>query len=388
MRIEPDSRSTTQPDTSPSAIRGAERNGVLAPTLTSQDYSSPEVFALERQRIFHAGWMYVCHIDGIQPGTRRAFDVAGESVIVTHDRDGEIQAFANVCRHRGAELCPVGGEASQGNIRCSYHAWTYGLDGTLLATPRVHDDFARDEYGLWRHHAEVWNGLVFVSVAVDPPPLVEWLTRWTPGFAEFADVPVAEYRLGARTEALVAANWKILVENYNECLHCAVVHPELVDVIPIYRTGHVVDPDRDDEVVDLRQGAVALTLDGETNLSPLPGIADEPEYIGLAFYPNLEFDLTPTNLALTSLFPIAADRTLVVAEYLFAAGDVTRPDFDPSPEVDFNELVGAQDFEVCEMVQRGVSSAAFAGGGLTHKDRYVTEFVERYLDSRGPLRPN
>ena len=125
--------------------------------------------------------MYVCHIDGIPIGTRRSFDIAGESVIVTHDRDGDVQAFANVCRHRGAELCPVGGEASKGNIRCSYHAWTYGLDGALVATPRVDDEFDRDEYGLWPRHAEVWNGLVFVSVAAEPPALIDWLTTWTPG---------------------------------------------------------------------------------------------------------------------------------------------------------------------------------------------------------------
>ncbi len=360
----------------------------LSPTLTSADYCSPEVFELERQRIFHAGWMYVCHIDGLHPGSRRVFDIAGESVIVTRDRDGEVRAFGNVCRHRGAQLCPIGTEQAKGSIRCPYHAWTYGLDGALLATPRVDDDFDRDEYGLWPHHADVWNGMVFVSVATRPPSLVDWLTRWTPGARDFDDVPVADYRLGARTETVVAANWKILVENYNECLHCAVVHPELVDVIPIYRTGHVVDPERDDEIVDLKAGARALTLDGETSLTPLPGIADAAQYSGLAFFPNLEFDLTPTNLALTSLFPIATDETLVVAEYLFAATDVERAGFDPAPEVSFNELVGAQDFDVCEMVQRGVSSRAFAGGGLTAKDAYVAEFVTRYLDIRGPLAPN
>jgi len=346
------------------------------------------VFELDRQRIFHAGWMYVCHIDALAAGTRRVFDIAGESVIVTRQRDGEVRAFANVCRHRGAQLCPAGSDPAKGSIRCNYHAWTYGLDGALLATPRVDDQFDRDDYGLWRHHAAVWNGLVFVSVATTPPPLVQWLGRWTSGFDGFAAVPVADYRIGARTETVVSANWKILIENYNECLHCAVVHPELVDVIPIYRTGNVVDPDRDDEIVDLKPGARALTGDGATSLSPLPGIPDQAEYSGLAFFPNLEFDLTPTNLALTSLFPIAADKTLVVAEYLFAGDDVDRSDFDPSPEVDFNELVGAQDFEVCEMVQRGVSSRSFAGGGLTAKDRYVTEFVARYLDIRGPLAPN
>jgi Rieske 2Fe-2S family protein len=377
---------TTATSTTPTAgMSTASTVSTLAPTLTSADYASPEVFDLERRRIFHAGWMYVCHIESIPAGTRRAFDIAGEGVIVTRDRDGGVHAFANVCRHRGSELCPIGAEAEKGNIRCGYHAWTYALDGALVATPRVDDEFDRDLYGLWPHHAEVWNGLVFVSVATDPPALAGWIADHTPQATDFDHVPIADYRLGARTETVVAANWKILVENYNECLHCAVVHPELVDVIPVYRTGNVIDPDRDDDIVDLRAGARALTIDGASSLSPLPGIADAAVYSGVALFPNLELDLTPTNLALTSLFPIAPDKTLVVAEYLFAAADTDRPDFDPSAEVDFNELVGAQDFAVCEMVQRGVSSRAFAGGGLTEKDAYVIEFTQRYLDIRGDL---
>jgi Rieske 2Fe-2S family protein len=375
---------TTDPTTTDQAApHGTDR--ALSPTLTSADYCDPAVFELDRARIFRAGWMYVCHVDGVPPGTRRVFDIAGESVIVTRDKAGQVHAFANVCRHRGSELCPTGAAATRGNLRCGYHAWTYALDGELVATPRVDDDFDRSAYGLWPRHADVWNGLVFVSVADQPPSLTSWIEQWTPTALEFADIPVADYRLGARTEAVVHANWKILVENYNECLHCAVVHPELVDVIPLYRSGHVVDPSRSDDIVDLKPGARALTADGSTMLSPLPGISPAAEYSGLAFFPNLEFDVTPTALALTSLFPVAADRTVVVAEYLFAADDVARADFDPSPEIDLNELVGGQDFAVCEMVQRGVSSPAFAGGGLTHKDRYVTEFVERYLDIRGPV---
>ena len=355
----------------------------LAPTLTSADYCDPTILELERRRIFHAGWMYVCHIDGLPAGTRRVFDIAGRSVIVTRHRDGDVHAFANVCRHRGSELCPAGYGATTGNIRCGYHAWTYSLDGALVATPRVDDEFDRADYSLWAHHAAVWNGLVFVSVAERPPSLSSWLEQWSPGIDDFAGVPVGDYRIGVRTEAVVAANWKILVENYNECLHCAVVHPELVDVIPLYRSGHVVDPDRDDEIVELKPGARALTADGHSTLSTLPGVDPAAEYSGLVFFPNLEFDLTPTTVALTALFPVAPDRTIVVAEYLFSPADVERADFDPSPEVDLNELVGAQDFEVCEMVQRGVSSPAFAGGGLTAKDAYVTEFVHRYLDIRG-----
>ena len=358
----------------------------LAPTLTSADYCSPTVFEIERRRIFRAGWLYVCHVDGIPAGTKRVFDLAGDSVILSRDVGGELHAFANTCRHRGAELCDRATTcATKGSIRCRYHAWTYGLDGALLATPRVDDEFDRGEYGLWQHRAEAWNGLVFVSLGPQPLPLAEWLERHTPTIGFFADLPVGDYRIGARTETVVEANWKIIVENYAECLHCAVVHPELAELIPLYKSGNVVHPDDPTAAVEFADGRVAFTPSGQTALSTLPGLDGAPEYDGAAVFPNLFFDVTPTVLALTAIFPVSPARSVVVGEYLFNAADVARPDFDPTPEVELNELVGTQDYVVCEMVQRGVSSPAFTSGGLTRKDHYVTEFVHRYLDIRGPL---
>jgi Rieske 2Fe-2S family protein len=356
----------------------------LLPTLGSVDYCSDEVFELDRTRVFHAGWVFVCHIEAIAPGHKRVFDVAGESVIVTRDLLGDVRAFANVCRHRGAELCDAS-TSSKGSIRCAYHAWTYGLDGTLLATPRVDDDFDRGDYGLWPHHADVWNGMVFVSVADAPTTLAEWIATENPDLTLFDHLPVGDYRIGARSEKLIAANWKIVIENYQECLHCAVVHPELASVIPLYKTGNVVDPEREDGAVDLAPGATALTPTGTTQLTRLPGVGEAPEYDGAMVFPNLFFDLSPTNLALTAIFPLGPDRTFVVSEYLYAAADVEREDFEPGGEFELNEIVAGQDATVCEMVQRGVSSKAFTTGGLTAKDEAVADFIRQYLDMRGPV---
>ena len=353
-----------------------------ASTLSRDDYCSPVVFAAEQRRIFHAGWFYAFHVDALPAGHRRVIDVAGESVIVACDRDGTLHAFANVCRHRGSKLCePDESSASErGAIRCPYHSWTYGLDGSLLATPRVEDDLDWSTLGLWRHHVATWNGLVFVSLAAEPMPLADWLAVHSPSLADFGELQIDRLLIGARTEAVVHANWKIIVENYAECLHCAVVHPELVDLLPIYRTGHVIDPERDDDAVALAGGGNSFTLDGRSDLSVLPGMAAEHVdlYRGCAVFPNVLFDVTGTSASLTAMFPIDAANTVVVAEYLFAPDDVGTDGFDPSPVVDFNELVGRQDYEVCERVQRGVASSAFTSGFLTDKDRFVADFVEHY----------
>jgi Rieske 2Fe-2S family protein len=319
-------------------------------TLDRDDYWSPEVFAAEQRTIFHAGWFYACHTDSLPAGHRRVVDVAGESVIVARDVDGALHAHANVCRHRGAQLCDPdpAGCADKGAIRCPYHAWTYGLDGGLRATPRVDDELDRDALGLWRHHAAEWNGMIFVSVASQPPSLDDWMARHTDWNEVFAELALSELKVGARTVNHVDANWKIVMENYQECLHCAVVHPELVDLIPIYRTGNVVDDSRTDGAVSLTHGSNSFTLDGTS---------------------------------ITALFPNGPTSTTVIAEYLFAAGDVAAEGFDPTDVVEFNELVGRQDYDVCERVQRGVRSSAFSTGVLTAKDRYVVDFVAHYRDA-------
>lgn len=356
-------------------------------TLDHADYCSPDVFAREQRLIFHAGWFYACHVDSLPAGHRRVVDVAGESVIVARDVDGALHAFANVCRHRGSQLCDPepDGCATKGAIRCPYHAWTYGLDGSLRATPRVDDELDRSALALWQRHVAEWNGMLFVSVAPRPMPLEQWLHDQSQWVFKFADLPLADLKVGARTRSEVKANWKIIMENYEECLHCAVVHPELVDLIPIYRTGNVLDPDRVDGGVELTDGADSFTRDGTSKLSVLPGItaADVNLYRGAEVFPNVMLDVTGTSASLTALYPTGPDSTTVIAEYLFSAGDVARADFDPSEVVAFNELVGKQDYEVCERVQRGVASPAFTTGVLTSKDNLVMEFVQQYREIMG-----
>jgi Rieske 2Fe-2S family protein len=142
----------------------------------------------------------------------------------------------------------------------------------------------------------------------------------------------------------------------------------------------VIDPDRTDDAVALIPGGNSFTFDGRSNLSVLPGTTPEEInlYRGCAVFPNVLLDVSGTAVALTSLFPVDATTTVVVAEYLFSSEDVDSDDFDPTPVVDFNELVGRQDFEVCERVQRGVASKSFTTGMLTRKDRFVAEFVDHY----------
>ncbi len=367
------------------------------PTLAGTDYTDPDVHALEVDRIFRDGWACIGHASGFGPRSRRVLELAGERIIVTGDEQGRIHALANVCRHRGSELCDpsdltaLGGDSGPRSIRCPYHAWTYSLDGSLVATPRVDEgDIDRATNGLHRYPVEVVNGLVFVSLGRPTMPVGEWLHRHSPAAADWllgGEFDVAGLHLERRTATRVAANWKIIVENYLECLHCPVVHPELVDVIPIYRTGRATDPDRGDGAVALIPGANSFSADGRSDLPLLPGFDGDNEhlYFGHHVFPNVFVDITSTSCIVTVLLPDGAGHTVAVGDYLFAADAPDRPDFDPDTVIEFSELVGRQDYEVCERVQRGVGSAAFGRGTLTAKDSEVAAFNDHYRRALEPV---
>lgn len=358
-------------------------------TLPGADYHDAAVFARERQRIFHGTWQCVGRSDDVaEPGAFAVVDVAGESILLVRGDDDRLRAFFNVCRHRGARLCATGGTTRKA-LTCPYHAWSYGLDGRLIGTPHVGTDerLDRDALGLVAVRLDSWDGFAFVNVAGDAPPLRDHLAAHASDDPfQWARYGVGGLALGAVRTYEVRANWKIIVENYNECLHCPTVHPELVRVVPLYRSGGVVEPAEPDWNGNrLAPGHRSLTPTGQSGLPPLAGLApgDEDAFYGVTLLPNLIVNYQPDCVSTFLLHPTAPDRTTVICHYLFDAATVAAPGFDPSPVVDFRHALAEQDWAVCERTQLGVTSRAFADGGvLPYNDRFVHAFQERYLGLR------
>src|SRR3954452_19241680 len=153
--------------------------GSLLPTLPGRYYTDPDVFGREQTRVFEAMWS--CAVRSAEladPGSFRRVQVGRESVLVVRGRDGELRAFLNVCRHRGARLCPAAGGHVDGALRCRYHAWTYGLDGRLIGVPNMAGtDFDRSTFGLVPVHLAVWHGLIFVNITEEEPESLAALAR-------------------------------------------------------------------------------------------------------------------------------------------------------------------------------------------------------------------
>lgn len=198
-------------------------------SLAADFYTDPDVYALELERVVYRNWVLAGHVSEWRaPGDYRTVAVAAESAIVLRGTDGELRAFANVCRHRGSRIClDEGGQADA--LTCPYHGWRYATDGVLLNAREMPDDFDRTPYGLKPLPLSVVHGLVFVAFA-EPPPLAaarEALAepmRWF-GFEAM--------EVAARRRYAIPANWKLAIENYQECYHCAPAHPD-------YATRHTL----------------------------------------------------------------------------------------------------------------------------------------------------
>ena len=212
------------------------------PTLTGADYTSEPVYEEERERLFFDGWVCIGRADEVPgPGDYLVRDVVGESVFVVRNRDGELRAFYNVCAHRGTQLLddePACGHLGKA-LKCPVPRWSYDLDGRLLATPNVHEDEQFDVRTTRSTRSRSASTAASCSSAWprSRAPLLDSLRDSNETIIDFERYRMDELRLGARLAYEVAANWKTVVENYNECLHCPTIHPELVAVVPLYPVG-------------------------------------------------------------------------------------------------------------------------------------------------------
>jgi Rieske 2Fe-2S family protein len=344
--------------------------GSMQQALPRERYVDDATWRDERDAVLHGEWFCVGRRDDLGlAGTSCVVtvDVAGESVLVTSDDDGVLHAADNVCRHRGSQLRPVDGEpdptpqaCAAGALRCPYHSWTYGLDGRLLRAPHVEEALDPDRFSLVPVGVDTWAGFVFVHLTPGAAgPLAEAVSAPTASLANYA---IGDLVTGAVMSYDVAANYKVVLENYNECYHCGPVHPELCRLVPDFAGGGAGLGW--EEGIAHRDGTWTFTLSGTTTRSPLPGLteAERTRHKGDLAYPNLMLSASADHVASFVLLPRAVDRTTVVCSLLFAPGEVSAPGFDPADARDLWDLVNRQDWAVCESVQRGMSSRSYRHG--------------------------
>lgn len=362
-------------------------------TLHRDKYTTEAWFDLEKEKIFANQWFCVGRAAEIpEPGDHLVCDVAGESILVTRTRDNAIAAYANLCRHRGSRLTNVEGKPLQeaigpsgsfrGSIQCPYHAWTYSFGGELRAAPYLDEDdgLRKEDLPLHGVGVEVWGGFVWVHLS---PESAKGLTQQSQESDDYLkNYPLRDLLSVVRIVYPVAANWKAIVENFNECYHCGPVHPELSELVPAFkkRGGSELDWEHG---IPHRDGAWTFTASGTTNRKPFPGLSSEEaeRHKGQLIYPNLMLSLSADHVAAFTLWPHAAGQTTVVCDFLFHQDEVARAGFDPSDAVDFWDMVNRQDWKVCEGVQKGMSSRFFERGYYAPMEDYSRD-IRRYIEEQ------
>jgi len=378
-----------------------------ASTLPGSVYHSDSFFSAERERIFQSSWVAAAELcDLPNSGDVMPVSVGNTSIILANDK-GTIRAFHNVCRHRGAKL--VSEKCSKRRtILCPYHRWGYALDGRLLATPSFDDDpcgkkvperlraqfstqhvknFDKEKNSLFPVRVDFALGLAFVNINGEAPPLDQWLGDLLPGLSDY-EAYFGQSGPGlkpyARKTYPVAANWKLLMENYLEYYHLPAVHPELCDVSgvdehrrnqgrgmymsfatePLSKGGTPIDPGR---------------------IPPFPTLRSRHHEMAyhVAIFPNTFFSLYPDAIFRVIINPQSADHTIEHATFLSHPEAFDAPDGEAILQdmYEFWDLINTQDIDIVENVQQGTAAPPYSGGRFSFRfEEPVHRFQNMVVD--------
>ncbi len=356
----------------------------LEKSLPRSAYEGPDFFAREQRAIFWDQWFYAGRSEGLETaGSFRVLDVAGESVIVIRGERG-LFGHVNLCRHRGSRLL-CGQGTVRGAIRCPYHGWAYAHDGELIASPFVErEDVPLESRRLHPVGVAEWGGFLFLHLSPERAERdgATLLAQLGPVPERLARYPLEDLRIAQTMRYDVAANWKVILENYNECYHCAGVHPELCRIVPAFKARGGSELDWESGIPH-REGAWTFTESGTTNREPFPGLDNDEKvrHKGELIYPNFMLSLSAEHVAAFSLWPQAPDRTAIVCDMLFHPNEIAKTTFDPSDASDFWDIVNRQDWLVCEGVQAGMHSRRFEYGYYAPMEDYSLD-IRNYVAAR------
>ena len=388
-------------------------------SLESAFYTSKEVYDLDLDVIFGRHWLFcAAEAELAEPGDYVTVSVGASSVIIVRDDDESVRALHNVCRHRGSRILeePCG---SVGNLVCPYHQWTYRTDGSLIFAEGQAPNFDRQPFGLKQVHVRTIAGLIFVCLADDPPA----------DFDEVVDIiepyllpyQLSSLKVAHQIDLVEAGNWKLVMENNRECLHCDVGHPELTTAYfpfvhptetniskrlrPQFERYQLADsrlqsagathgvPRGSRSELDSRPSGFQirhLPLDGAGASFGVDGAQVSRKLIGevgtsvfgdmsLHFQPNSWFHFLSDHALVFRALPVAPDKTLVRTTWLVHADAEEGVDYDIESLTEVWRATNDQDRSFVEMAQRGVTDPSYVPGPYGETEDDVAAFVNWYI---------
>jgi Rieske 2Fe-2S family protein len=366
------------------------------PTLAATTYHHQDRFRAEMDAIWSRNWINVCRssdLDG--PRSYRTVRIGTQEIVLVRDETGLLRAFHNTCRHRGSALCTESEGRLKGRLLvCPYHSWSYATDGRLVGVPSktLPPGFDKAEHGLYAVATEEWRGFVFVNLA--ERPATSAAETFDSASVSLANWPLEELAVGHRYVKRMQCNWKIFWENFNECLHCPNVHPELSNLVPIYGRGLMArhdDPEWFEHADDrspeysggLRPGAESWSVDGKIHGPTFAGLTEAERQAGQSYATHLPSVFIVGHVDYVRsvrLMPLGPEETELTADWLFPAEPLARGEIDVGSIVTFGQLVLDQDAAICEINQRGLHSHRHQRGILMPEEYDVRRFQEWVRD--------
>ncbi|MFK7955015.1 MAG: SRPBCC family protein [Lysobacterales bacterium] len=354
-----------------------------ARTLPCWVYTCPQVFEAEMQALFGQQWVCVGHQSQFENDSVVQLTVGQHALLISRNSSGLLQCFHNVCRHRGTRLVRQSQQRSA-LLVCPYHGWSYTLDGKLKAAPGMQDvkGFCAADQGLLKVNSQLWQGFLFICLGSLLSGTL--LTDFPLPISDLSNLQVV-----ASHHYEVAANWKLLGDNYNECYHCPAGHPQLHQITR--PASDIEGQHRTDQYtggpMTLREGYNTMSATGVTQRQKLPGWASSDEHLVHYFhvFPNLFLSFVPDYLMIHLLLPVSPARTAVQTHWLFAPQQIAAEGFKYDDAVDFWHVTNQQDWRLCEEAQVGQGTGVHRGGFYHPSERCVHDFDRWYAQWLSPL---
>lgn len=374
-------------------------------SLAQPFYTDPAILDLDMARIFRRYWLFVGHSVQIpKPGDYFLYEIGGDSIIVIRGDDGQARALHNTCRHRGSLVCLE----PSGHVKkfvCPYHQWVYERDGALASARFMPEDFDRSGFGLHRAHLREVEGLLFISLADDPPDFDPVERDYRPYLKPYG-LTRAKICHTARYD--LKTNWKLITENFRECYHCGGGHPEYCravigasmrdspeEIQAVWedrrrhwqRLGLPTEPVRFTPDIwhhvsryPFRPGWVSESLDGQPVAPLLGDLTDRDAGVfAIVQYPNFWLEASSDYCWTMRTTPLEPTRTRVDLAWLVREDAVEGVDYEVERVVAFWKATGEQDWQLCENNQAGVNSSRYQPGPYAPCESGVETFLLWYL---------
>ena len=351
-------------------------------TLPRNYYTQPDILRQEFINIFQNNWICIArNSDLTDKGQYITVQLGDESAIVLKDKKDEIKAFFNVCRHRGTRICNNQEGKFSNTIQCPYHGWTYDLNGKLVGSPHMEkiNDFKKIDYPLFPIQIKEWEGFIFLNLSDNP---ISFNQAFKPIERRFQSWDLQDLSVIDKKTYQVNCNWKLIIQNYCECYHCPMIHPQLAEI-------HNYLGGRNDffkgpflgGYMDFSSDKESITSSGKYCCPPLKNIKgnDLRRVYYYSLFPNMLLSLHPEYVMYHTVWPNGPDKCIVNCSWLFLKESAISYKDSIYEAIDFWDKTNQQDWQICEYSQLGINSIKYSPAPYSGQESLLAAYDNYYI---------